>query len=270
VIRLVVALASEARPLIARFGLRRAADAEGFETFLSDEAALVVSGMGRVASAAATAYLQGFLGGGRHGVWLNVGIAGHRDTPVGNAVLAHKIVEATSERCWYPPLVIEPPCTTAEVLTVDVPERYYSRDAVYEMEAAAFYPIACRFSTAELVQVVKIVSDNLDNPTTRLTPARVEALVEQRLDIIVALADGIGALAAELGAAEAAPASLESILERWHFTVSERRHLSRLLRHYQLLYPDADRWPEDLDARRAKDVLRWLEARIAACPVRLS
>jgi hypothetical protein len=166
-------------------------------------------------------------------------------------------------------LVIDPPCATGEVLTVDVPEEHYPRDAFYEMEAAAFYPIACRFSTSELVQVVKIVSDNLDNPTSELTPARVEALIEQRLDIVAALADGVAALSAELSAAGSTPVSLERILERWHFTVSERRRLSRLLRHYQLLYPDAGRRPEHLDARRAKDVLRWLEARIAACPVRL-
>jgi nucleoside phosphorylase len=269
VIRLVVALPGEARPLISHFGLKQAADAEGFRVFLSDEMALVVSGMGRVATAAATAYLHGFLGGGRHGVWLNVGIAGHRTRSVGDAVLAHKIVEAASARCWYPPLVIDTPCPTAEVLTVDSPEQAYPRDVIYEMEASGFYPIACRFSTSELVHVLKIVSDNLGNPTSRLTPNRVQALIERQLDAIAALIAGIAALAGELIATEAIPASLGKALERWHFTVSERRRLVKLLRHYELLYPDTDQMPQAVDARTAKDVLRWLEARIAASPVRL-
>lgn len=256
--------------MIAHYKLKPAAKAQGFRVFLGTEVALIVAGIGRVAAAAATAYLQGFLHEGYDRAWINVGIGGHATYSVGELLLAHKIVDAASGQCWYPPMVIDPPCRTAEVLTVDTPEESYPKAMIYEMEAAAFYPTACRFSTSELVHSLKIISDNRDSPVSELTSARVEALVEHQLEGILSVIEQTKAFAREIVTLESDPVNFETVLERWHFTVSERHRLWQLLRQYQVLYPDGNDWLETLQARRGRDVLRWLETRIAASPVRIT
>jgi nucleoside phosphorylase len=205
-IRLVVALPAEARPLIRRYELARAAGGE-FPVWRADGVALVVSGVGRHKAAAATAFLAAAEGpgeGASEAAWLNVGIAGHRSLPLGEAVLAHKVVSAAGGRAWYPPLLFEPPCATAAVITVgrpetsypeDRPETSYPEEAAYDMEATGFCLAAARFASAELIQVVKVVSDNAAAPLDRLTAGGVEELIERRVEIVAGIAERTAALA---------------------------------------------------------------------------
>ncbi|MFQ5351318.1 MAG: hypothetical protein ACE5EG_12825, partial [Thermoanaerobaculia bacterium] len=186
-IRLVVALPAEARPLIRRFGLEWVDDGE-LTVWRAERISLVVSGVGRKAAVAAVATLAAGEGP-RECAWLNVGIAGHRTLAVGEVVLAHKVVDAGGGRAWYPPLVFEPPCGTATVTTVDRPETGYPKETVYEMEAAGFCSAAARFSSAELIQVVKVISDNAAAPPERLTARRVEELIEGATETIALIAE---------------------------------------------------------------------------------
>lgn len=188
-LRFVVALEAEARPLIERYGLARDSH-RGFKVFRRDEVALVVSGVGKTASAAATSYLHLAAGGGCQAAWLNVDIAGQRGRPVGEAVVAHKIRDFASERCWYPPQVLTLPCVSDEVLTVDRPENDFEEPAVYDKEASGFYDAACRFATAELVQCLKVISDGPGSDLTRLTARRIGDLVAGRLAVVEELAEG--------------------------------------------------------------------------------
>ena len=264
-IRIVVALACEARPLIARYRLKSAARDHGFQLFGNDDIALIVSGLSRTAAAAATAYLQA-LRGGREQVWLNVGVAGHRSHALGSIFLARKITDGS--RSWYPPPVIESPCATATVCTVDRPVSDYPTDAVYDMEAAGFYPIACRFVSGELVQTLKIISDNLQTPVHQVSAAQVEALLESRLTEIDTVIERTRELADELRKLTAPPPYYEDLRSRWRFSESQRHNLRELLQRHHTLYP-----AEELDAARPElktgsDVLRWLEARIAAYSAR--
>ena len=193
VIRLVVALPAEARPLIRRFGLTRVEGGE-FPVWRKEEISLVVSGVGRSAAASATTYLAGAQRPAE-AAWLNVGIGGHRCLALGEAVLAHKVADGVGGRAWYPPLLFEPPCATATVTTVDRPETGYPEETVYEMEAAGFCWAAARFASAELIQVVKVISDNAAAPPDRLTAGRVEELIERRIEIIALIAERTATLA---------------------------------------------------------------------------
>ena len=58
-LRFVVALAAEARPLIARYRLERLSSAAAFPLYRRGAAALVVSGIGKTAAAAATSSRRG-------------------------------------------------------------------------------------------------------------------------------------------------------------------------------------------------------------------
>jgi hypothetical protein len=271
-LRFVVALEPEARPLIDRYRLRRDPDEHAFAIYRRDGTALVVSGIGKAAAAAATAYLHLATGGEGHAAWLNVGIAGHGRRPVGEAVIAHKVRDAASGRCWYPPRIAATG-ESDEVVTVDRPETAFPEAVAYEMEASGFYDTACRFASSELVQCLKIVSDGPDRRATQASPlppaccnrATVTALVEHRLDAVERLAAGCLELSAELRRLEAEPPDFARCLERWYFTVTEKRQLSRLLRRRRTLAPEATLPLDDLGVRaRGRDVNRrlgsWLDA----------
>ena len=261
-IRLVVALPSEARPLVRRFGLVREPGPNP-PVWRGGQVSLVVSGIGRQASASATSRLAD-AGPSGEAAWLNVGIAGHRDRPLGEIVLAHKVVGPDNARAWYPPLVFEPPCATATVTTVDRPETAYPENTVYEMEASGFCAAAARFASAELIQVIKVISDNAAAPPDGLTADRVEELIEGRVETVVEIAERTAALAEELDARRAPPAGLAGFLGRWHFTVTQQRRLERLLRRLEVLEPPGPVSVNLADLPDGRAVLAALEQRLAA------
>lgn len=263
--RLLVALAPEARPLIDHFRLRRRAGTDAYPIYENDAMGLVVSGVGKVRAAAAVAYLHALRGPVADSPWLNVGIAGDRARAVGTGVLAHRIRDAATQKNWYPPLVFTPPCETTGVLTVDAPARAYPDNWAVDMEAAGFYPTACQFSTAELVHCLKIVSDNNDTPMEAVSAKAAKALVAQKLDVIETLVDELERLSTHLSRVSADPPAYNDFLKHCHFTVTERHRLRELLRRWRLLIPDED--PMSAGAaksRRASEVLGALEQRLQA------
>ncbi len=269
-LRFVVALEPEARPLIERYRLERQAGPGGFKTFRREETALVVSGVGKAAAAAATSFLHLAAGGERDAVWLNVGIAGHGTRAVGEAVLAHKVHDRASGRSWYPPLVFPAPCSTDLLTTVDRPEREMDAPGAFDMEASGFIATACRFASAELVHCLKVVSDGPSTDLESLTPGAAGRLVEGHLPVVETLAGACGRLSGELRRLEAEPPELEACLERWHFTVTERRELRRLLRRRRTLAPEL---PLPLagvaETARGKEINRRLRDWLDDLPVEL-
>ena len=266
-LRFVVALQAEARPLVERFGMEAVEDAP-FPVYRGQEDWLILSGHGKAAAAAATAYLHLASGGAMGRAWINVGLGGHRQRPLSEGIVAHKISDAASGASWYPQLVIDSPRPTAPVLTVERVEEEYSLPWVYESEAAGFFPTACRFSTAELVHCYKIVSDNPDATLSRrMSGAAVEDLVASNLEEIAAFAGDLAGLARHLAGLLADPPEYREILARWEFPGPQRRRLRRLLQRLAVLDPGG---PPALDgARDAPEVLEFLESRLAAIPIRI-
>ena len=269
-INLVTAFPGEARPLIAHLGLSDRCDKGPYPLYRNENRRLVISGGGKVQAAGATAWLQDTDPASVNAAWLNIGIAGHACRSVGEGVLAHRITDHGTGQNWYPPQVHGLTLTTDHLITVDQPETAYPEVALYEMEAAAFYPVACRTSTAELVQCYKVVSDNRDTPIAGMTPKVGEALITDRLAEITRLVSALEALSEALNARTIADERLGVFLDRWRFTVSQRHQLEKLLRRWDALLPDQPVWCKELRTRpEAGKVLHWLEQRINAVPVRL-
>lgn len=265
----VVALQAEARPLVDRFGLQSAGDG-AFPVYRGENAWLIVSGQGKAAAAAATAYLHLTSGGAMGGVWLNVGLGGHSQRTLGEGVIAHKISDAASGAAWYPQIVIESPSPTAPVLTVERVEEEYSPPWIYESEAAGFFPIACRFSVAELVHCYKIVSDNPDATLSRrMSSASIEALVGRNLDRIVTFAGDLMGLGRELAALAADPPGYREALARWSFTGEQQHRLRRLLQRLAALGAEETRLEGLARTASGREVLDLLESRLAHLPIRL-
>lgn len=262
-VHLVVALPSEAKPLVAHYRLKMRPGNEPFPLFEGNERRLIVSGVGKVASAAATAYLHARTGQQENVVWFNVGIGGHREHPLGYAILAHKITDHATGQSWYPPLIGEIPCKTGSVLTVDRSEKKYGGLWVYDMEASAFIATASRFSTIELVRCYKIISDNSTSPLSKIQPESIEGLVLDHLLTLDSLMKSGEQLANKLTALESDPPEFEKFLGHWRFTVTEKHRLRRLLRQWQTLASGHAGWSEELEnLKRSREVLAWIERRI--------
>jgi hypothetical protein len=229
----------------------------------------VVSGVGRLAAAAATAYLEAFLGETGDRPWLNVGVAGHSRLPLGTPVLAHKISSRDRSDRWYPGLLVDWSGESAEVCTVSSPDTDYPGDCLYDMEAAGFYAMACRFSSVELVHCFKVVSDNASAPVCDLTPERAATVVAEAIPSLESLLSGLLRLEAETRVMREAPAGFDEALRRWHFTVSQGHRLRRALRRYGTLTGEQPDWPRGLSKASGSEVLAWLEAAVAASPMRL-
>lgn len=262
-IRIVTALSAEARPLLRHFGLKARTPHGMFPVFEGEDMGLVVCGIGKAAAAAAVAHLHGVTGARADRVWLNLGIAGHPSYPPGAVLLAHSIQDAATGRRWYPPQVMAPTCASAPLVSVDVPETDYPKDALYDMEAAGFYATATRCATGELVQCLKIVSDNRQAPPGRLDARAVEALVADQMDPIARVLAALGELARTGPLGDDLAERLAGFTKRWRFSVTQRHRLERILRRHAALDPHGTlSWHEYRALRRAREVLTALERRV--------
>lgn len=268
-IHFVVALDAEAKPIISWFGLRRVHPDRGFPLFRHAHVALVVSGPGKANAAAAAAHLHAACGFPRDALWINIGIAGHPQQPAGETFVIHALEDVAAGRRWFPPLAVTPPWPGERLLTLDRPDTTYRHGALVDMEAAGFYATACRFSTAELVHCIKVVSDNADQPASRLSAQDLTALIGTQLDALDLFLHRLGRLANELAdealdsATQAAP-----YLARWHFTDAQRRQLNTLLDRWQVVFPQAPPWPTGIeDAASAAAAIERLAAIIQRQPL---
>lgn len=261
---LVVALDCEARPLREHWRLQ-AMTARGFRVYGNADTRLVVSGPGVVDAATATAYLAGLTPPETIGAWLNLGVAGHAHLCPGSPRLAHSILHGEA-RAWYPSLPAKPPCPLGAVHTVDRPETRYAGESIYEMEAAGFYASASRFATAELIQVLKIISDNRTQPMDKLNAARVTALIRDALPVVEDLANQLRELQQALASLARDPPGYRECLERWHFTDTQRIQLRRLLERHRLLIGNLPAFPRVTTGRA---LLGWLQSLLDSLPPQL-
>lgn len=269
-IHLVVALPAEAKPIIRHYQLKRVSSLKHFSVYRSEDVFLILSGVGRANAQEAVACLHECAASPKNSIWLNVGIAGHREYPLGTGVLAHKIIDRQTDESWYPPILFKPPCPTASILTVDRPEAQYSEPLVYEMEASGFYDAATQYSTAELIHCFKVISDNRKT-SPWFAMRRAERLMTNHLETIDAIVQSLKALASSLPTFSRSDEDIEVMTKRWHFTVTERHQLKRLLERLRTLEPEGVILDGELkQLRNAGEVLHFLEHRIDSLPVRFS
>ncbi len=268
-IHVVVALKAEATSLIDRYQLHAREPKDIFPIFRNESIELIVSGIGKLKSASACSYLYALTGRQRDCAWLNLGVAGHRDLRLGQAVLAHQVTDAASSRRWYPPQLIETTAVRAQVITVDHPETDYPCDAAYDMEAAGFCSMASKCSTMELVQVYKVMSDNRTHATHRVKANDVQRGISDNLDDICAVITQMQVLSEQLSRLNSPPRELDKFIHRWHFTTTQRHQLKRLLQRWDTLLPHESVWqPEVESLQKARDVLGFLCQRLDALAIR--
>ncbi|RUM95037.1 MAG: hypothetical protein DSZ28_00110 [Thiothrix sp.] len=188
-IRIVVALPAEAKPVISRFRLERIPLDDGFPVYRNKDVSLIISGVGKKNSAAAVRQLQAFSRSMIKASWINFGIAGHPVRALGEGFLARRVIDAVTADNWTVRMGELFSFETDELLTVDVPDFGYKYPYAIDMEAAGYFPEAQALTDAGRVHCLKVVSDNRVSPAKRINKKMVSRLIEDKLDLFVAILD---------------------------------------------------------------------------------
>ena len=270
----VIALPAEARPLLDRWKFTQLESAP-FPLYYCEQQNyfLVVSGMGKVRSAAATSYLASKIIPLRAQatpptIWINFGTCGHHNYPLGQGLLVHKIIDISNGNNYYPLRL--PYSASATIECHATSQREYPRQGggidggedinggddklsdpagiktnanIVDMESAGFFPTACLFSPNELVHLYKVVSDNADNLPTKpaLMQKRIIPLLMERIPEMHIISDKLRAIAnKEFDEGH----EMAQQIEKWQldftaacrWTTTQRIQLQGLLRKWYVVY----------------------------------
>jgi len=267
--RWVLALPAEATPLIEHYKLKLVRS-HPFKVYANESMTqgLVISGIGRSASAAATIFLAEFMPSHQPLVFMNVGIAGARDLALGSLWRAHKVSCRSTGKVWYPGTLTPGICGSAALVTVDQPELDYPDESLFDMEAAGFFEMASKLTTLELIQSVKIISDNSKEDIQAINKAQVIEWVRVALEGVDVIKQELESLRKVVEKREPPGDWEEKIAATLHFSVTQRHRLKRLLARYWALDESEKPVMQCLsEAKSGADYLKMFEVCLESMPV---
>lgn len=255
---IVVALNCEAKPWVDLYKLKKVMSIP-FELYAREgvDIEMVVTGIGAPAMSTAVGWLAG-ISSHRSRAWLNLGIAGHAQKPLGELVRVHAFIDPNDLKHYYPPLTAACKNQSEALLSVNAPTSTYPETAMVDMEGLAFYRSACMFSDSELIASLKVVSDNQENSVEGLNAAKITALMQPHTDVVDKLIRSLITLAKKT---QLDNISLElAHLRRSH---SQQQQLDRLLAKAAVLKLHDQISEEHFsDCKTIRDVLAELESQV--------
>lgn len=263
----VTALSCEARALIDHYSLKKVSD-KPFPLFHSElanqdtQVNLVVCGVGLMNAATAV----GWLGARTQAMqccWLNVGSAGHAVLDIGQAHLVHCSSQEGALRSHYPPLVATWPQGTVSLLSCVAPCSDYPDQQAVDMEASAFFQAAAKFSDTEVIQSIKVISDNREQGIEHLNADVIAELMQGSTALITQYAEAL--LALNTSVAWDSQAAMKA-LQHLRSSVSQRQQYSDLVsKHCALGLMDKIE-QSIMHANSINQVLQQLEDNLRANP----
>lgn len=224
----VCALHCEAKPVIDLYRLKKSHDDTAFDLYYADNMACVISGIGKVASATASAWVAARYQQQASLSWINLGTAGAASHEIGSPLLLNQIIDADNNNRYYPAPVSRPAMAGYACMTLSQPGVTYHPDYLYDMEASGFMYAALRFSTSELTQSIKIVSDNQWQCADK-NRQRISDLIHQNITAIDKIAVYLLELDGELGARAIDSDLWQQLLASAHFSQTQKNRLRVLV-----------------------------------------
>ncbi len=253
-----VALECEAKAIVNQFKLKKEINSHPFSIYKNETAILTVTGVGKIAMAGGVAYTLAKFSASLMPVLVNIGIAGHKTQAIGGLLLASKIVDVDSSKVFYPQLIGVNWPETSELRTTTVPNTDYNCNCLNDMEAAAFYEMAVKFSSSELIHCLKVVSDNESSSIDNINAKTVfEWLANHSVEIEKVCKHFLQIRASII------PEELEGyneIVNQWHFTVSGKVKLKSLLRRWAVLSSTSWIYENKANYKSGKELLHKLAA----------
>ncbi|MED5225942.1 MAG: hypothetical protein VX962_02900, partial [Pseudomonadota bacterium] len=220
---------------------------------------MIISGIGQNNAAGATSYICGRYDVPAWAAWINIGIAGYAEGPLGKLFQVGKVTNELETRVAYPgfrlPKLV--PLTTLE--TREQPCDEYKADTLYDMEGLAFTETASRFSCNELTFLFKVVSDSNAKQLRRINPLYVEKLLAQNINTILLLVDAVKELVEDEKKRLKISQDVEVVLNKFHFTVSRKAQLIQKYRRWKTAFPNAPFGEVYENAKSAGDVIDTME-----------
>lgn len=224
----IAALHCEAKPVIDHYKLKKSPSHHAFDLYQNDDMQCVISGLGKIATASATAWVAGINQHTPGMAWINIGIAGAAEYALGSAWWVNKISDRASGQSYFPVPVITADLPAAQCLTLDQPSSDYLPEMLFDMEASAYFSTATRFSSAELVHSIKVISDNLAQQTGR-DKAAVSKLVHHHMLGLASFAQQLIALQQQRQARQISARDWSRVLACAHFTQTQQQQLRSTL-----------------------------------------
>ena len=205
-IYVMMALYQEAHGLIRELELKKNTAYAPFEVFDNESAGirLVVTGVGEIAAAAATAAVCARDGADAADFLVNIGCCAaggcepaDRDmdsgygaahaAQIGDLYVCHKITEQETGKTFYPDILYRHPWKERELVTGMQPmQRAAAQGVLYDMEAAAVYQAGIRFFSPDRMLFLKVVSDFGVAGQERMTAETLAGLLEQHVKAVAA------------------------------------------------------------------------------------
>ncbi|MCF6282351.1 MAG: hypothetical protein L3J28_09100 [Candidatus Polarisedimenticolaceae bacterium] len=181
-INLIVALPAEAKPLNQHLGLKRIQPDGDYPIYRNANIQLVLCGPGKQHAAIASLSLINNTPNSNH--WINIGIAGHPTAAVGEFFQINRVIDQSTANSWNLTHYHNTSLPLSGLITVNEAVTDYPENTLYDMEAAGMVALLAEHNQLAEVTVLKIVSDNLQNPTTQINGRLVKSLINHHLDTI--------------------------------------------------------------------------------------
>ena len=121
----VCALHCEAKPVIDYYRLKKSHDDSAFDLYRGDNMVCIISGTGKVASAAACAWIAASHNEATSFAWINLGTAGCADHEIGAPFLLNQVIDADTGQRYYPVPCIDSMLPGCACLTLSLPSEDY-------------------------------------------------------------------------------------------------------------------------------------------------
>ena len=262
----VVALRPEANALIEKFNLKSFSNHLNFPIYINRKNghALVISGVGSIKSAVATMHLNNTFNPGQFVAWINIGIAGHFQGPVGTLFQAIKVVNNDNGKSFFPGLRFSKLVKAAELYTVSSSENEFALPVLYDMEAAGFCEIAPSLSCNELTFVLKIVSDTSEQSQSLVTKKMIADLFKKNSAMIDNLLQAVAEIVDRERARLGDPIEMDGIMCSLHFTETNRLRFRKIYKKWWCLFPNKSLVDRAQKASSAHDLMQSMELDIAS------
>jgi len=262
-IRWVVALKEEAKTIIDHYKLSVIDGKSLFPVFknVDDTHWLILSGIGRHNAAAATSYLYSISKASKSTAWINIGIAGCGKGNYGDLCLVDKISNNYGKN-RYPMTMSRSALSKMHLFTSDIPINNYSSQELIDMEGSAFYDIASKFTSNELICLMKVISDGPENNLKDLNKDRIINLIKSNIINIKKVISYYENLSHFDFLRNKKPYLYTQIISRWHFSVTQKYQLENLLRRIKSFLPDNNVLEIIKDCEKGASVLDILDFKI--------
>lgn len=282
-IYVMMALYQEAHGLIRELELKKNTAYAPFEVFDNESAGirLVVTGVGEIAAAAATAAVCARDGADAADFLVNIGCCAaggcepaDRDmdsgygaahaAQTGDLYVCHKITEQATGKTFYPDILYRHPWKERELVTGMQPlQRAAAHGALYDMEAAAVYQAGIRFFSPDRMLFLKVVSDSGVAGQERMTAETLAGLLEQHVKAVAGFLANLWKAADEEealrsgGILQEDEAVLEQIFAALHCSQTMRASVRQYITYAALTGYD---WKAELKEWYARGLLRARQA----------